>query len=354
MTLVVILVARPLSLTLDELKGPIVATRLTPADNPKQIRGYPPLSTNVIPPLRVIGCDVGKKTVTVFDMATGRTTELANHAEALLAFAQGLPPGCLVVCEATGGYETALLLATAAAGVPAHLSRRPQGQGLHPLARTPRQTIDARGLTRYGQERHAELPRWQPACGVRDELRTLTRLRTQLVKQRARLTNQIKAPGGEIAKKHLKALRDAACQQITAIEADIRERIDRDPATAEVVAIIKDIPGCGHVTVAALMPELGSMTGRQAASLAGLAPHPFQSGQRDGYRRTRGGRPEVKRALFMAAMAARNHNPALNAFYQRLVQNGKKPLVAITALMRKLITIINARIRDSLYAPAQN
>jgi transposase len=189
---------------------------------------------------------------------------------------------------------------------------------------------------------------------VRDKLRTLTRLRTQLVKQRAALTNQIKAPGGEIAKKRLKALRDAACEQITAIGADIHELIDRDPATAEVVATIEDIPGCGHltvVTVAALMPELGSMTGRQAASLAGLAPHPYQSGQRNGYRRTRGGRPEVKRALFMAAMAARTHNPALKAFYQRLVQNGKKPLVAITALMRKLITIINARVRDALQAP---
>lgn len=95
------------------------------------------------------------------------------------------------------------------------------------------------------------------------------------------------------------------------------------------------------------MPEIGAMTGRQAASLAGLAPHPHQSGQRDGYRRTRGGRPEVKRALFMAAMAARNHNPILKTVYDRLVQNGKKPLVAITALMRKLITIINARIRDA-------
>ena len=126
---------------------------------------------------------------------------------------------------------------------------------------------------------------------------------------------------------------------------------------AEVVAIIKAIPGCGYltaVTVAALMPELGAMSGRQAASLAGLAPHPYQSGQRNGYRRTRGGRPEVKRALFMAAMAARNHNPTLKAVYERLLQNGKKPLLALTALMRKLITIINARVRDSLYTPAQN
>ena len=198
------------------------------------------------------------------------------------------------------------------------------------------------------------MPRWQPARGMQEEIRTLIRLCTQLVKQRAALSNQIKAPGGGIAKKHLGALYNAACRQISAIEADIRELIDRDSATATVVAIIKAIPGCGHltaVTVAALMPELGSMTGRQAASLAGLAPHPHQSGQRDGYRRTRGGRPEVKRALFMAAMAARNHNPTLKAVYERLLQNGKKPIVALTALMRKLITIINARIRDAHHQP---
>ena len=316
----------------------------------------PALLTDVTVSPRVIGCDVGKKTITVFDTASSRTTELANHAEALLAFAQGLPPDCLVVCEATGGYEAALLTATAAAGVPAHRAdARKVKAFIRSLGRLGKSDgIDARGLTRYGQERHAELPRWQPAHGTRDDLRTLIRLRTQLVKQRAALTNQIKAPGGAIAKKHLGALRDAACQQIAAIEADIRELIDRNPVTAGVVAIIKEIPGCGHltaITVTALMPELGSMTGRQAASLAGLAPHPFQSGQRDGYRRTRGGRPEVKRALFMAAMAARNHNPALTAVYQRLVHNGKKPPVAITALMRKLITIINARVRDALQTP---
>jgi transposase len=309
-----------------------------------------------IPP-RVIGCDVGKSSITVFDTATGRTGEIANTADALLAFARGLPPNCLMVCEATGGYEAALLLAAADAGVPAH---RADARKVKAFIRSrgtlgKSDGIDARGLARYGQERHAELPRWQPAGGAQDEIRTLIRLRAQLVKQRAALTNQIKAPGGAIAKKHLTALRAAASEHITAIEADIRGLIDCDPATAEVVAIIEAIPGCGHltaITVAALMPEIGAMSGRQAASLAGLAPHPHQSGQRDGYRRTRGGRPEVKRALFMAAMAARNHNPALKAVYQRLIQNGKKPLVAITALMRKLITIINARLRDSLFASA--
>ncbi|MFO1119884.1 MAG: transposase [Rhodospirillales bacterium] len=130
----------------------------------------------------------------------------------------------------------------------------------------------------------------------------------------------------------------------------MRDLVENDPATAAAVALIEEIPGCGHrtaVTLAALMPELGTLSRRRAASLAGLAPHPRQSGQHDGYRRVRGGRPEVKRALFMAAMAARNHNPDLKTVYNRLIANGKKPLVALTALMRKLITIINARIRDA-------
>jgi transposase len=248
----------------------------------------PPLSTP-----HIIGCDVGKTSITVFDTATGRTGEIANTAEALCAFAQDLPPGCLVVCEATGGYEATLLLATADAGVSAHRADARKVKAFIRSRGTLGKTdgIDARGLARYGQERHAELPRWQPANGVRDDLRILIRLRTQLVKQRAALINQIKAPGGAIAKKHLKVLHNAAAEQIAAIEADIHELTRRDPATAKLVAIIKDIPGCGRLTaltaltVAALMPEIGTLTGRQAASLAGLAPHPHQSGQRDGYRR---------------------------------------------------------------------
>lgn len=310
------------------------------------------MSPSVMPAPHVIGCDVGKATIVAFDSVTGRTTEPPNNPEALKAFAKTLSPDCLIVCEATGGYEAALLLAAAEAGVPAHRTnaRRVKAfiRSLGRIAKTD--AIDARGLTRYGQDRHAELPRWEPAGAVRDDLRTLVRLRTQLVKQRAALTNQLKAPGGDVAKPRLRALIDTTSEQIAAIEADIGGLVGRDPAVAQVVAIIQDIPGCGPITaitVAALMPELGAMTGRQAASLAGLAPHPHQSGQRDGYRRTRGGRPEIKRALFMAAMAARNHNTKLKTVYQRLIDNGKKPIVAITALMRKLITIINARVRDA-------
>ena len=114
--------------------------------------------------------------------------------------------------------------------------------------------------------------------------------------------------------------------------------------------MLQTITGVGPVvatSLLALMPELGQLGRHQAAALAGLAPHPNQSGTADRYRRTRGGRPEVKRALFMAAMVAAKHNPQLKAAYQRMIANGKKPLVALTALMRKIVVIANARLRDS-------
>jgi transposase len=176
------------SLPLDELKG---STGLRPQTIPS--RSEDTLSMTAAPALspHVIGCDVGKSTVVVFDSLSGQIRQLDNTDDSLAAFAQGLPPDCIVVCEATGGYETALLLATADAGVPAHLSRCPQAQGLHPLARPPWQSIEARGRTRYGQKRHAQLARWTYPAAVPGDLQALVR---QRVKQRAGLRCLLQPP----------------------------------------------------------------------------------------------------------------------------------------------------------------
>jgi transposase len=258
-----------------------------------------------------------------------------------------------VVCEATGGYERNLLVAAAEAGIPAHRAdaRKVKAfiRSLGRIAKTD--AIDAQGLARYGQERHQDLALWQPPT----ELQTLVRLRRQFVGYRTALTNQLKAPGGQAAKPHLQGLIDTTAESIRKIETDLDTLVEQDLKIARRIEIISEIPGCGLLTaisIAALIPEIGTTTKRRIASLAGLAPHPYDSGEHHGYRRTRGGRPEIKQILFMmAAMAARNHNPELKAFYTRLVKNGKKPLVAITAVMRKLITIINARIRDAENTP---
>ncbi len=116
---------------------------------------------------------------------------------------------------------------------------------------------------------------------------------------------------------------------------------------------MRTLTGFGFVTAAsviALMPELGTLDRRQVAALAGLAPHPRQSGATEGYRRTKGGRPEIKKVLFMAALTASKRDPKISAFYQRLLANGKKPMVAITAVMRKLIVICNAVLRNDAVA----
>ncbi len=144
-------------------------------------------------------------------------------------------------------------------------------------------------------------------------LQALVLTRGDLVAQRLACANRLAAPGGELVRRHLEPLLACIEAQIQAIEADITALIRTDPALAADAKTLRAIGGIGATTAAALlalMPELGRLTARQAAALAGLAPHPRQSGGRDAYRHTRGGRPEVKRALFMAALSAAKHNAA--------------------------------------------
>ena len=208
--------------------------------------------------------------------------------------------------------------------------------------------IDAKALARYGSDRCAELARWQARDRERLRLQGLVLARRDMVRDRLAYANRRAAPGAEPAQAHLDALLASFDAQIKAIDADINVLTAQCQPIARAVNTLVAIEGMGAKTATALialMPELGSLARRQAAALAGLAPHPRQSGELDAYRRTRGGRPEVKRVLFMAALSARKHNPTLKAFFERLVLAGKKPLVAITAIMRKLVVIANAKLK---------
>ncbi|MCW5954063.1 MAG: transposase [Propionibacteriaceae bacterium] len=308
------------------------------------------MHTPSAPPSCFVGCDVGKYHIVVFHSLTGRTATLPNRPEDLEAFAATLAPDSLTVCEATGGYEAALLTALHAAGRPVHRAdaRKVKAfiRSFGTLAKTD--AIDARALARYAQERHARLARWQPAEHQRDRLQALVLTRCDLVAQRLACSNRFGAPGAEPVRRYLATLLACLDDQIRAIEADIQTLLRQSSQLARHTAILRGIPGIGPATAAALlalMPELGTIGRRQAAALAGLAPHPNTSGSADRYRRIRGGRPEVRRVLFMAALSACKHNPTLRDFYKRLIANGKKPLVAITALMRKLVVIANAKLR---------
>lgn len=304
-------------------------------------------------PASFIGCDVGKREIAVFDTATGTGWCIPNTKAALADFASALDPASFVVCEATGGYEAALLAAIAAHGKTGHraCARRVKAFIRSHGVLGKSDAIDARWLARYGQERHANLVRWTPVEIWRDQLRAMASARRDLVTQRTAMINRLKAPGAEPVAKRLRIVLAALEQTIKDLGRDMAALIKNHAPLKNVSQTLQTIPGVGPVTaleLTAFMPELGTLTRRQAAALAGLAPHPRQSGGHDGYRRTQGGRQTVKTTLFMAAMAAARFHPQLASFHQRLRNNGKKPLVALTAVMRKLILIANAKIRDAL------
>lgn len=301
-------------------------------------------------PTAFIGCDVGKTGIVVYDSRDGRVRTIPNQREPLAALAASLDARCLVICEATGGYEAALLDALASAGCAAH---RADARKVKAFIRSlgtlgKNDAIDARALARYGQERHATLPRWQGTDTLRAALHALVMARRDMVASRTAWTNRRQAPGAAAIDTLVAPLCEILDTQIRAIDDAIAALLETHQPLARTVNTLCTITGIGPVTartLAALMPELGTLSRRQAASLAGLAPHPKQSGNRDAYRPVRGGRPLIRQTLFMAALTATRHNPQLKSFYQRLIANGKKPIVALTATMRKLITIANARIK---------
>lgn len=303
-------------------------------------------------PSFILGCDVGKDRIVVFDSRLDQHAEWPNDPQSLQAVLADLPAGGLLVCEATGGYEAALLAAAHAAGLACH---RADPRKAHAFARSLQShaktdTIDAEALARYGAERGDTLPRWQPPAPAQAALTALVQLRSDLTEALADWRRRLKAPGAGPVRQHLQDVLAGLEARLAAVEADIARLIEADEELTARTDVIQNIPGCGAVTavtLAALMPELGQIGRKQAAALAGLAPYPRQSGQTNAYRPTRGGRRPVKTVLFLAAMAARRHNPDLKAFYERLIANGKKRIVAIIAVARKIITIINARIRDA-------
>jgi transposase len=305
------------------------------------------------PATRFIGCDVGKASVVVFDSHTGATRAIPNRTPDLRRLAASLGPDCLVVCEATGGYEARLLSAMLRAGVSAH---RADARKVKSFIRSfgtlgKSDAIDAAALARYGAERQGSLACWEQPDPVRAELQSLVLLRTDLVRLRQAQRNRLQAPGAEAVAASLRAVIRAVDAELRKLAARIGALIAQHPVLARAAAVLLGMRGIGAVTAAALlalMPELGRIGGKQAAALAGVAPHPHESGQRVGYRKTRGGRPEVKRTLFMAALVASRGEGRLAEVYRSLVARGKKPIVAMTALMRKIIVIANARLRDHL------
>jgi transposase len=303
-----------------------------------------------------IGVDVSSRT---FEASLGaeaaKSAQFPNSEGGFAAFAAwcGDPlADALVVCEATGGYEAAFIGFLVARSVRVHRATpylvKSYIRSLGLKAKTDR--IDARALARYGAERGADLAPYRPPPESQRQLAaTLTR-REELVAMRVAEINRSHQPlyADPTLARSLAAVLATLNSEIASLEARAAEIVAADPCLKARFDALTSIPGVGRQTALVLqarMPELGRIDRRAAASLAGCAPHPRDSGITRGRRTVWGGRASLKRALFMAAMAARNHDPAMRAFFERLVHNGKPKMVAIVAVMRKIVVTANARVR---------
>lgn len=303
----------------------------------------------------VLGFDVSKDTLTVVEArsswSSSKPCVIDNTAVAIRRFLKSIGRIDLAVCEPTGGHEHVLLVELMAAGIACHrvdaLKVKAFIRSFGTLAKTDAR--DAEALAQYGKDRWERLSLFQPPAADRRMLTALVARREDLVAIKVAELNRSKGPADKVIKASLAAMLKAVVDQIEAIEAEIKALIEKSPQLRAAFRHMQSLPGVGTVIAATLlahMPELGTLQRRQAASLAGVAPHANDSGQFKGHRTMRGGRSQVRRHLFMAALAASRAKGPLHDTYQRLVQNGKKRIVAIGALMRKIIVILNARLRD--------
>lgn len=302
------------------------------------------------PPVRCLGVDVAKDSLVACDGRTAATH--ANTRSAIRSMLRSTRP-YLVVCEPTGGYELLLLEECLSAGIACHradtLKLKSFIRSFGTLGKSD--AIDAAHMAAYGHERWAKLPLWQAPDADEKSLQALVRRRADLVAFRVAERNRARAPGAKALAASFKAVLATLERQIDKLDAAIAALVASSPGIGRRVAVCIATSGIGLTSAATLiaqMPELGSLQRRQAAALAGTAPHPDESGTSRGRRRQRGGRPQVRTALFMPALHAAAGKGEFAAFYKRLLDNRKPPMVAIAATMRKMIVILNARLRDDL------
>lgn len=298
-----------------------------------------------------IGIDVAKDRLDVAKLPDTQTWACANNEveiSALVKRLQQLSP-TLIVIEATGGLETLVVAALGAAGLPVAVinprQARDFAKATGKLAKTD--TIDAKTLALFGQAIRPE-PRPLKSEQLSDLTALLTR-RNQLVAmltaEKNRLSSAPKSTRKNI-EEHINWLE----KRINESNASLRDLIQQTPLWREKDQLLQSAPGVGPVLATNLLtglPELGTLNRKQIAALVGVAPLNCDSGKFRGKRIIWGGRASLRAALYMGTLAATRFNPVISEFYQRLISAGKRPKVAITACMRKLLTILNAIIKNS-------
>jgi len=301
------------------------------------------------PSILHVGLDVAKLSLQLH--LAGSFHSLANDPKGQVQLLKLLRshPQAHVICEATGGYEQPVVQALQAADIPVSIieaSRvryfaRAQGQ------RAKTDPIDAAVLTRYGATfKPAPTPGLSPQ---QQQLAAVAQRRRQLIHSRTMETNRADHYTDAFCRRQHRQLQKLMEKQIDQCDQLIITLIAADAELAWKAKRLQAIPGVGPVVAAtalAELPELGKLNPQTAAALAGVAPYNRDSGELKGVRHISGGRRTVRCALYMATLSAVRHDRILKAFYTRLRAAGKKPLVAITACMRKLVVLMNHLLKN--------
>jgi transposase len=297
----------------------------------------------------VVGIDVSKARLDVAVVPGEEAFSEEHTARGIAALLQRLKElaPVLVVLEASGGIETDLVSELIDEGLPVTVVNPRQvrdfARATGQLAKTD--SLDARMLARFGERIRPEL-RKLPDAQERD-LKALVVRRRQLVDmivaEQNRLDRAPKVLHGQM-RKHIEWLR----KQVHALDHDLDQRLRESPIWREKGALLRSVPGVGPVlcsTLIAGLPELGSLSRRGVAALVGVAPLNRDSGTLRGRRMVWGGRADVRTALYMSTVVAVRFNPIIKSTYLRLRLAGKPPKLALTACMRKLLTILNAMLK---------
>ncbi len=298
-----------------------------------------------------IGIDISKDTLDAYRLSNNKHHQQTNDKTGLKALVHWINTARvdLVIFEATGAYHRQLETTLTSHNIPFSKVNPRQARRFSEatgrLAKTDR--VDAAMLAKMGAvlELDAQLPKSETL----NVLREMMTARRALVKDGVAAKTRLKTTEQSLLKQQIKARLRQIEKQLEQIDDFITKMISQDDALFEKLAILISISGIAQVTAFAMlieMPELGTMTGKQAACLAGLAPISRQSGKWQGKERIQGGRAHFRRAMYMPALCTIRHNLSYKEKYNLLIKAGKPAKVALTAIMRKLVVMANALLRD--------
>ena len=304
-----------------------------------------------------VGIDVAKDRLDVHVRPSGTIFDVPRDGEGIANLVdrlRALAPA-LIVMEATGGFEAVVASALAGAQLPLSVVNPRQirdfARAAGRLAKTD--TLDAEIIALYAERMRPQV-RPLPDADAR-HLSELVARRRQIIEMMTMERNRRRALTSKRLLKSVDRLLVALQKELTDIETDLNDTIRGTPVWRETEELLTSVPGVGDKlarTLIADLPELGQLSRRQVAALVGVAPINRDSGTMRGRRTTWAGRAKVRATLYMAALVASRYNKVLKSFYQRLLQAGKPKKLALTAVMRKLLTILNAMVRDQ--TPWQN